>query len=230
MNYRGGEFVNNKMKKYLKSIGVKFHLSLSDNKCSIIEIAQKNIQRRIYSYLVANETLQYINILPHICYAYNHSYHRGILMTPAEATEEANQQNLLTTNLNKFHRLKKLKIKPKFKIGDMVRVSLDKTKMISSRSYNLQNSYAKYEIRKISVNNSVEPKYFLKHVQSDILIEGGWFYEHQLTLCTNDTFRGNVIKSRKRKGKTEYLFHYKGYPDEFDEWKTKDEISSISNQ
>ena len=99
MNYRGGEFVNNKMKKYLKSIGVKFHLSLSDNKCSIIEIAQKNIQRRIYSYLVANETLQYINILPHICYAYNHSYHRGILMTPAEATEEANQQNLLTTNL-----------------------------------------------------------------------------------------------------------------------------------
>ena len=46
--------------------------------------------------------------------------------------------------------MKEVKVKPKFTIGDIVRVSLDKRKNPFARSYDLQNSYAKYEIYKIS--------------------------------------------------------------------------------
>ena len=60
-------------------------LSVSENKCSVVEIAQKTIQRRIYSYMTENETLQFINILPFVIHSYNNTYHRGVLATPQQA-------------------------------------------------------------------------------------------------------------------------------------------------
>ena len=160
--------------------------------------------------MVANETLKYIDALPHIIFAYNECYHRSINLSPKEAKKDENFQKLLLLNLKKFHKLKKVKLKPKFSVGQIVRVSIDKSKVLSSRSYNLQNSYPKYEIYKISLHNSVHAKYFLKHVASDKKIESGYFYDWQLTPCTNPAFRGNVIKTRKRRGRTEYLFRFKG--------------------
>lgn len=206
---------------------VKFFISLSENKCSIIEIAQKNIQRRLYSYMVQNETLKYLRVLPQICFAYNSSVNRTINLSPEEAKQTANSKRILHLNLQKFHKLKKLKIKPRFQIGDIVRVSIDKSKTPFARSYNLQNSYAKYEIYKIIKRDTVHPKYYLKHVASDKLIKNGYFYDWQLTLCTSNTFRGRVIKERTRKGKKEYLFSFKGYPPEFNEWKSQAELESI---
>ena len=111
---------------------------------------QKNIQRRIYAHLLENESLYYIEYLPHVCYAYNNSYHRSIGMTPVQAKRNENFQKIQMKNLKKFHKMKEVKVKPKFTIGDIVRVSLDKRKNPFARSYNLQNSYAKYEIYKIS--------------------------------------------------------------------------------
>ena len=223
----GKEFDNKLMKRFLKKMNINFYTSVSDNKCSMVEIAQKNIQRRIYAHLLENESLDYIEYLPHVCYAYNNSYHRSIAMTPVQAKQNENFQKIQMQNLVKFHKMKEVKVKPRFKIGDIIRVSLDKRKNTFARSYNLQNSYAKYEIYKISTKNTVHAKYFLKHVASNEVINNGYFYDWQLSLCTNLEFRGNVIKTRKRKGKTEYLFTYKGYPSRFDEWKTTKDISAM---
>ena len=224
----GKEFDNKSMRSFLKKMRVKFHVTVSENKCSIVEIAQKNLQRRVYAYMMHNETLSFIDILPHTVDAYNNSYHRFLEMTPEQAKSDSNYRKIQHKNLQKLHKLKRVKIRPRFKLGDIVRISLDKRKNLFSRSYNLQNSYAKYEIYKISTRNTSYAKYFLKHVASDKKIRNGYFYFWQLTLCTTNTFRGNIVKTRVRKGKKEFLFKYKGYPDEFNEWKQESEMSSIS--
>ena len=177
--------------------------------------------------MVENETLNYLHILPHVCFAYNNSVNRSLSLSPEDAKQRKNAKKVLHINLTKFHKLKNVKPKPQFKIGDVVRVSIDKKKNPFARSYNLQNSYAKYEIYKISTRNTVHAKYFLKHFASDKVIRNGYFYSWQLTLCTNKNFRGNVIKERKRNGKKEYLFRFKGYPTEFDEWKRKKDLENI---
>ncbi len=122
--------------------------------------------------------------------------------------------------------MKTIKIKPKYKVNDQVRVSIDKKKNHFFRSYNLQNSYAKYKIYKVVTTNTIFPKYYLKHVNKDIKITGGYFFRWQLTPCTVETFRGNVIKSRKLKGKTEHYMHYKGYPDDFNDWQPDNNVTS----
>ena len=72
------------------------------------------------------------------------------------------------------------------------------------------------------------PKYYLKHVASDKKLINGYFYFWQLTLCTTQTFRGSIIKERVRRRKKEYLFKYKGYSDEFNEWKQEKDITSLA--
>lgn len=225
----GAEFDNKIMRKYLKRLKINYFTSVSENKCSMVEIVQKTIQRRIYSYMVENETLEYIDTIPHIVFAYNNSIHRSISLTPEQAKTSEHFKQVLNKNLNKFHRLKQVKIRPRFKAGDIVRVSIDKSKARFTRSYNLQNSYAKYQIYKVVTKNTVHAKYFLKHIESDKLIRNGYFYEWQLTRCTNTSFRGHIVKTRKRKGKTQYLFHYKGYSNEFDEWKDSEDVDNFKN-
>ena len=180
--------------------------------------------------MLQNESLEYVKTLPHITNAYNNSYHRSIDLTPHQAKQKENFEKIQTINLKRYHILKTVKIKPRYKLGDIVRVSIDKSKTPFARSYNIQNTYPKYEIYKISTRNSVHAKYFLKHVSSEKVIKNGYFYEWQLTLCTNPNFRGYVIKTRKRRGKKEYLFRYKGYSSEFDEWKSAKELSSLKKQ
>ena len=77
---------------------IKFYISVSENKCSLIEIAQKSVQRRIYSYMIHNESLEYLNITPHVTHAYNNSLHRTISLTPNQAKKSENFQQVQAVN------------------------------------------------------------------------------------------------------------------------------------
>ena len=150
-------------------------------------------------------------------------------MTPTKACEEKNFKSVLNLNIKRYHKMKSVREKVKFSIGDMVRVSIDKRKELFTRSYQLQNSYQKYHIYKIVTKNTIFPKYYIKHVESDQIIKGGYFYSWELVKCTVKTFRGNIIKTRVDKnGKKQHLFSYKGYSKKFDEWKD-DDAGDITN-
>ena len=222
----GGEFVNKTVKGMLKKLGVKFHVSVSDNKCSIVEASQKTLQRRMYSFMVDRETIRYIDVLQQIVEAYNRSIHRTIGMSPHDARLEKNFKKLQLTNMERLSKLNKVKPVIAFKVGDRVRVTVDKNKTPFMRSYDAQNSIAKYEIYKISTRGSVHAKYFLKHIGTDEKITGGWFYDRQLVPCTVDTFRGKVVSSRVRRGRKQVKFSFAGYPDRFDQWLDGDAVTS----
>ena len=223
----GGEFKNVKIQSFLKKKNVKVWFSVSPNKCSIVEAFQKYLQRKIYAYLIEKETNSFIEVLPDIVYGYNNSYHSFLKMSPNEAMLKENLYKVQKSHFSLFKRFNKKK-KPKYSIGDIVRVTLDKKSFLKRRSYQIQNSYAKYEIYKISIKNTIEPKYFLKHIDSEEKLVNGYFYENELIPVKNYSFRGNVIKKRKnKKGRNEYLFKFRGYPDRFNQWLGSQDIEEI---
>ena len=85
-----GEFVNKHVQIMLRDLGVKYHISVSDNKCSLIEACQKTLQRKIYSYMVDKETFQYIDVLQEIVKGYNRVRHRSLGMSPNDAKLQKN--------------------------------------------------------------------------------------------------------------------------------------------
>ena len=57
MSDHGGKFVNEKVRTLLKKFKIKFRYSISENKCSIVEIFQKTLQRKIYAFITYWEQL-----------------------------------------------------------------------------------------------------------------------------------------------------------------------------
>ena len=63
---------------------------------------------------------QYLSILPKILKQYNNTKHSSIKTTPVEAS---NRKNESTVYFNLYGDIEQLSFKPKFKVGDQVRIS-----------------------------------------------------------------------------------------------------------
>ena len=50
----------------------------NETKASILERVIRRLKTKMWRYCSANKTMRYIDKLPDIIYAYNHSVHRGI--------------------------------------------------------------------------------------------------------------------------------------------------------
>ena len=68
---------------------------------------------------------QYLKILLDIINEYNNSNHSSIKLSPVEANKKKNE-GIVYYNL--YSNLKAIKTKPKFKVGDTVRISIHKRK------------------------------------------------------------------------------------------------------
>ena len=67
----------------------------------------------------------YIDILPKVLKQYNNTKHSSIKMTPIEASKKKNESTLY---FNLHGDMEQLSSKPKFKVGDKVRISKYKRK------------------------------------------------------------------------------------------------------
>ena len=74
---------------------------------------------------------QYLDILPKILKQYHNTKHRSIKMTPVEASKTENEE---TVYFNLYGDMEQLSSKPKFKVGDKVRISKYKRKVFD-KSY-----------------------------------------------------------------------------------------------
>ena len=68
----------------LKAEGIHFYTTNSEVKASIVERFNRTLKSPMQRYFTWKNTLKYIDILPQLVKAYNHSYHCSIGMKPAE--------------------------------------------------------------------------------------------------------------------------------------------------
>ena len=148
----------------------------------------------------------YLDILPEILKQYNNTKHSSIKMTP---TEESKKKNEGTVYFNLYGNLKQLSSKPKFKVGDKVRISKYKRKVFD-KGYTPNFTEEFFIIDKIQYTNPIT--YKLKDLNNEEI--KGSFYEPELLKAKQEIFRIDKVIRRDYK-KKQALVKWKGYSDEF---------------
>ena len=205
---RGSEIKNQLFYQFCKENNIKVLHTDTSIHAAYVERFNRTLQGLTYRYMTQNETFSYVDVLPKLLESYNNRVHRMIKLSPAQAEKKENHPYIRELNELRFSRVKKRK--PKYHIGQEVRISILKNKF--TRGYDPQRNEEVFKIKSISTVLPI-PLYQLEDYDSKETIEGD-FYEHELTPVIKETFAiEKVLKKKKQKGKTLLLVKWRGYKD-----------------
>lgn len=199
----------------MKQKGIKYYNTFnSETKASIAERFIRTLKQMIYKSMALRGTWRYVDHLDDLVKLYNNKYHRTIGMKPNQVNGK-NSKHLLSTVYN-YHRKV---MKPKFSIGDFVRVS--KPQYIFSKGYH--PSWSSELFRIVDINPKDPVVYRLSNYDGTELIRGT-FYEPELQKTLNKDL-WLVEKILKKRG-NQALVRWSGFGEEHDSWVKLSEISN----
>lgn len=212
---QGKEFVNSRLKAFLKSKGVHHFTTTNDEiKCAMAERFNRTLRSRIYRYLYHNNTNRYVDVLQKIVEGYNNSFHRAIKMKP----NDVNEENKLRARINVR---KTYKVTPHHKSpieeGKFVRIARKKGIFEKGATTNWSEEMFKIQSRK-----KTPIKYIYKLVDYDGEPITSIFYPEEINeVREKDLYKiERVLKTRKNPTtkKVEYFVKWLGYPSKFNSW------------
>ncbi|KAL9955693.1 hypothetical protein ACROYT_G037051 [Oculina patagonica] len=180
-----------------------------EGKAVVIERFNRTLKNKMYKQFTIQGNTQYLEILPKIVKEYNNTKHSSIKMTPTEASKKKNEG---TVYFNLYGDMEPLSAKPKFKVGDKVRISKYK-RIVFDKGYTPNWSEEMFVITKIQHTNPIT--YKLKDLNNEDI--QGSFYEPELLKAKQDVFRIDKVIRRDYK-KKHALVKWKGYNDDFNSW------------
>ena len=206
---KGKEFYNKHVKDLLEKNGIHMYSTENEEKSSVVERWNRTIKSKMWKQFTIQGNTMYLDMLPKILKQYNNTKHSSIKMTPTEAS---NKKNEGTVYFDLYGDMEISKQKPKFKIGDKVRISKHK-RNVFDKGYTPNWTEEVFTIDKIQYTNPIT--YKIKDL-NDETMEGS-FYEPELLKAKQDVFRiDNVI--RRDYKKKQALVKWKGYSDDFNSW------------
>ena len=206
---KGSEFYNNTFKEWLKKNDIKMYSTFNEGKAVVIERFNRTLKNKMYKQFTAKGNTQYLDMLPKLLKQYNDTKHSSIKMSPVEASLKKNQ-GIVYFNL--YGDMEPSSAKPKFKVGDRVRISKYKRKTFD-KGYTENWSEEMFTIDEIQHTNPIT--YKLKDLNNEEI--QGSFYEPELLKAKQDVFRIDKVIRRDYK-KKQALVKWKGYNDDFNSW------------
>ena len=125
----GSEFINAQFKKQiLTKYDISMYHTYNTFHCSIVERFNRTMKNWTFKAMDANNTKNWIDLLPALINTYNSKRHSSIKMTPIEASKPVNRDKVHNTLYNKMYNdlLNDEPEKAKFKVNDIVRISRKK--------------------------------------------------------------------------------------------------------
>jgi Integrase core domain len=230
---RGAEFQNKLFTQFCSDNNIKIYTPDSSIHAAFIERFNRTLQSLIYKFMTENETYRFISqrskiggedikTFSRIVNSYNNRRHRMIGTTPLIA--ETNPDSHTDIRLRMSKEQEKIKRKKQtFKIGDTVRIAIQKGKF--SRGYKEQSNLEIFRIYSIKTSSKI-PMYFLETYDKSEKIKGG-FYDFELTKVSGDVFRiEKILKTRKVNGITQHFVRWKGFNSNYDSWINADDITN----
>ena len=150
---------------------------------------------------------------------YNSSWQRSVKMSPIAASDIKNKHQVFA-NLYSDEIYKQVK-KPKFRIGDRVRISKYKRKLFD-KGFTPNWTEEVFVINEILHTKPVT--YRLVDLQGEAVT--GSFYEPELQKTTQEIFRIEKVIRRDNKRKRA-LVKLSGYPAKFDSWVPMSELNKL---
>ena len=207
-------FLSKEMQQFFKNNNVKIYHTNSHLKAVVIERFNRSLRELMMKHFTKNNNTVWYNILPKLIKIYNNRYHSTIKMKPIEvnkSNEKYIKENIYTYN-------KTIK-NPKFKINDLVRISLKRRDLFDKPSGNIKWSEELFKIHSINKSNVIT--YKIKDLNDEII--KGVFYEREL-LKSKNTSGVYIIEKIIRKNKNKYFVKWRNYSNDFNSWIDKDDI------
>ena len=210
---RGTEFYNKQVLDLLNENNIKLYsTNNSEIKSAVIERFNRTFKNMMYKKFTENNNTIFYNILDELVNNYNNKYHSTIKMSPIEASKKINEKKI--KNIYNFEKTKK---PGKFRIGDRVRLSLEKN--IFEKSYETNWTEEIFVIYDIKYSNV--PYYYLKDLNGEKL--QGTFYQEELQKTKQDDLY--TIEKILKTNKDRILVKWCGYDNSFNSWINKNTVT-----
>ena len=139
---RRTEFYNSIFQNFLKSKSIHHYSRYTDKGLSIAERVIKTVRSLLKKPVFEKGRADWLSELPSVIKKYNNTIHSSTKMTPIQASKKPNERKVYT-NLQD----KRVKQKPKFKLGDLVRTA--DFKRVFSKGDSTNWSYMLYTITEV---------------------------------------------------------------------------------
>lgn len=210
---KGSEFYNSDVKK----LGIELYSTYGKTKASVVERFNRTLKNMMFKEFTKKGNRKWVNMLDKLLDKYNNKPHRGLGgETPNNVYKKEPAKIIQEIETNKK--------KPKFKVGDKVRISYSKE--VFDKGYYPNWGYELFTIAEVL--KTVPWTYKIKDFKNNI-IEGS-FYESELQKTQQkdgDYLVETILKTRKRKGKKEVLVKWLGYPESEATWEPEDSLKDI---
>ena len=189
---KGKEYYNKNLKELLKKHSITLYSTENEEKSSVCERCNRTIKTKMWKQFTVQGNTQYLDMLSKLVKQYNNTKHSSIKMTPTEASKKNNEG---TVYFNLYGEKDQLSTKPKFRVGDEVRISKYK-RNVFDKGYTPNWTEEVFMIDKIQYTKPIT--YKLKDL-NDEEIQGS-FYEPELLKAEQDVFRIEKTSFSKVKG------------------------------
>ena len=207
-------FFSKEIQKFFKDNNVKIYHTNSHLKAVVIERFNRSLQELMMRHFVKNNNTIWYDILPKLIKICNNRYHSTIKMAPIEVNK--NNEKYIKENIYTYNKTNKI---AKFKINDLVRISLKRRDIFDKPSSNIKWSEELLKIHSINRSNVIT--YKIKDLNSEII--NGIFYQQELQK-TKNTSEVYIIEKIIRKYKNKYLVKWRNYSNDFNSWINKDDV------
>lgn len=223
---KGKEFVAREVQQVLKQRNITYRVARDpDIKAAVAERFIRTLKARIWRYFTHTHTRRYIDVLNKIVSCYNNSWHSGIKMAPSKVNlENADEAR---RNLTLRYSNKQVLRKPKYSVGDLVRVSRARTAF--RKAYEGGWTLELFKIVRIN-STRPPPVYILEDLDGEKI--DGYFYEEQLSRVRkelgSDVFEiGEILETKGRGRGKRYFVSWKGYPEKFNSWISARDLKNL---
>ena len=220
----GKEFYNAPVKRLLEEYNIELFSVKSPVKAAMVERWNRTLKSKIWKYFTSRNTYKWLEVLPKLVHAYNHSKHRVIAMKPADVNKE---NAALVWERLYGNDLRNKKTKVDVKEGDLVRIS--KMKGQFEKGYLPNWSREEFLVDKIHTK-FLPSMVTLKDYKGDV-IEGN-FYKDEIQRIERDKDDDvyaveKIIRQKRRNGQIWYFVKWLGYDASFNSWVRKSDITDV---
>lgn len=221
---QGTEFYNASVKRVLEKYNIELFSVKSPKKCALVERWNRTLKSKMWKYFTSRNTYKWLEVLPKMVHAYNHTKHRVIKMKPADVNEE--NSALVWERLYGDDERYKRTIK-NIQEGDTVRIS--KVKGQFEKGY-LPN-WSREEFFVDNINDKFLPSMVTLKDHHGEQIEGN-FYEDEIQKIGRDPEDAvyeveEVIRQKRKDGEIWYLVKWLGYDNDFNSWVRKRDVTAV---
>jgi hypothetical protein len=217
---RGSEFYNKEFKDWINSKNISMYSTYGESKSVVVERFIRTLKTMISKAFTLKNTHTWVPLLPTLVKKYNSTTHSSTKFTPIHASDPTNEVKVYI-NVNKADA--KPDTKPKFKVGDQVRIS--RIKRTFAKGYEHNFSYEVFTVKEVLNTNPIT--YKLTEFDGSP-IEGSFYASEMIKTAVPDYYEvEKVLKTRKVGNKTESLVKWKGWPDKYNSWIAESQIYNV---